>query len=549
MTASLFERISDSISFIDKLLMCKSALKYCPLLEMADGLLKSIKDDGSVSYLIGTEGRYRTTPLATVIEMLSDVDMLPEDVLNVMQDKLYAYKDEFVPFNIVEDDVVAKNKEDMDAWSVDEGPSVWTTSKAVYTLIKTGYHKRCNNKRKAVISKAINWLVDQAYVLNDGASAWGFQHDTTLKDCEQSIPMSGLALKTIGIAYENREDIYKRKEFGHYEKYLNGIRYLKKELVSDGDKAYWMYDGKPSITATVWAIEAMETFEREEIESSIISQNDWKEIKKKALNWIMEDSFPLFKRGSSDTPSTDISQPFFGYTKTKYKVKEVKRTFYSFVPFHAAFLLKNGISPFHPKICGCIRWLLDNRTKNWAIDDYYSSEPCSFSAAMAINVIVVWLRKVNKNTYKNITSKIISDENFEDICRECEVYEYTQKGKIIKTNDEDNPEKTDHNKDNRVDIDNDIEEKMDDDKEDAIEATKKQKKSPIVSAIIFVLIGAITIIAGIYLLKDGVIDLLNSNDADKYIGGTLSVLGTTLIGCIMPSLIENLKNYFKNNDN
>ena len=529
MTESLSKRISKSISLIDRLLMCKSALMYCPLVEMADGLLNAIKDDGSVSYLIGTDGRYRTTPLATVIETLYDVDILPKDVLNVMQDKLYSYRDEFEPFNINEDDVIIKNEEDMDAWSVDEGPSVWTTSKAVYTLIKTKYYKRCNNEQKEGILNAMNWLVKQAYELDDGALAWGFQNDTTLSDCRASIPMSALALKTIGIAYENRETIYKRKEYGHYEEYLKGIKYLVKELVSNDYKVYWEYDDEPSITATVWAIEAMETFERLEIESSIISQNDWKEIKEKALKWIMEDSFPLFKKGSSDTPSSDISQPFFDYTKTKYKVKEKKRTFYSFIPFHAAFLLKNKISPFDPKICGCIRWLIDNRAKNWAINDYNSSYPCSFSAAMAINVIVVWLKSVNENTYKNITSKIIIGKSFEEICNNCAVYDY-------------------NNKDNLIEKDNDNPEKTDDDNHELINKRKREKRSKILNAAIFIFIGIFIIIGSIYLFKNSVINLLNNKIVDVYIGWILLAIAGTLVGYIVTALIKKIKTYFRSDN-
>ncbi|HML84998.1 MAG TPA: hypothetical protein PKE52_07550 [Bacteroidales bacterium] len=501
----LTAKISSNISFIDKLLMCQSALLDCSLQEMSEGLLGAIKENGSVSYLIGMEGRFRTTPLASVIEALYDADMLPEDVLQVMQGQLYECRDKLDRFNSEEDEIT-KDPEDMAAWSVDEGPSVWTTSKTIFTLIKTGFHKICDKQQLDGLDRAVKWLVDQAYTQDNGALAWGFQHDESLVDCAPSIPMTALALKAIGIAYDNREIIHKgeKRKNGYFRQYIYGVKYLIEKRHEEDGKCYWEYDSKASITATVLALEAMGTLKRD---TNIVSQEELQGIKKRALNWIIE-----FFNGSE----TSTSDPFFKYQITKYKRKEKIRVFYAFVPYYASFLIKNGVSPFHPKICACIRWLIENKEKNWAINDYNSPEPCSFSAAMAINTIVVWLRCVNEQTYQSIAAKIISNR-IEDICNNCVVYE-----QIIGC--------TRSQQEEEIEKPSSIE----------LKAGPHDKGK---YAILFIGIGVLAVVGLIFLFKDQAIALLSNTQFIEIVKWILLAVVSSLIGLAVKAAIKLIKNY------
>lgn len=509
MAQSLSEMISSNITFIDRLLMCEEALRDCSLQEMAEGLLEAIRNDGSVSYLIGKPGRYRTTPLASVIEALFDSEMLPEYVLQVMQNKLYEYKDIFQPENTDEDDKIDKNPEDMAAWSVDEGPSVWTTSKAVCTLIKTGFHKNCTPEQLRGLQNAIEWLDNQKYRQDNGAFAWGFQR-FELADCAPSIPMTALALKALGIAYEHRKEVHKGTrwtEHGYFKTYINGIKYLKDNCHYEGDKCFWEYKGKPSLTATVWSLEAMEALIKDHRDVAIISQQDLKSIMEKALNWVINEAFPMFADGNDDHEPSD---PFFEYNKTKYKEKTKTRVFYSFVPYYASFLMKNGVSPFHAKICGCIRWLIENKEKNWAISDYNSNEPCSFSAAMAINVIVVWLKSVNERTYKSFAAKMISGNSLEDVCNNCEIYDNT-----INNNDDEHEE------------------------------NKDKLKPKLKFAALFIITGIVLLLGLVFLFKDTAVALLADRIFVSILGYVLLIVPGTVITLAVRKGVKMFKKFFQ----
>lgn len=132
---------------------------------LVEKLVDSIADDGSVAYEVNINGRYRTSTLATVLECMNDIRLLPEEDLLIMQHKLFSLKELFVPLNEA-DDVIEKNEEDKPAWGIDEAPSVWTTSKALIALFMTKF--KPNESEQQSIAESVVWLAEQAY--NDAMS-------------------------------------------------------------------------------------------------------------------------------------------------------------------------------------------------------------------------------------------------------------------------------------------------------------------------------------------------------------------------------------------
>ncbi len=520
MDPSLSSMISSYISSIDRLLVCDEALRDCSLQEMADRLLDAIRDDGSVSYLLDNPRRYRTTPLSSVIDALFDADMLPEQAIQIMQNKLFDCRDLFQQENLEEDDFVTKQPEDMDAWSVDEGPSVWTTSKVVYTLVSTGFAKSCTLEQRKGLEKAIVWLDKQKYLQESGAYAWGFQK-SHYSDCAPSIPMTALALKAFGITYEHKADVHngdrKRVKHSFFSTYIHGVQYLKENVKWVGNKCYWEYKGKPSITATVWALEALETLKKDQRDVQIITQSELQEIMQAAINWVIDDAFPVF---SDESDCCEPSEPFFEYTQTKYKIKEKKRVFYSFVPYFAAFLIKHGISPFHPKVCACVRWLIDNQEKHWAVNDYNVIEACSFSAAMALNVLVVWLKSVNDKTYKMFASQVVAGSDFAIICNNCDLHNHVN---AVKTHD----------------FVNDYQE---------CTYLKKRTNSPSVPkfgyAVLFIATGAIIIVSLQLLFKDYVVKWLSNEALVQALKRWLVLVPTSLVALMVAKGVKMYHHYF-----
>lgn len=218
---------------------------------LVENLVNSIADDGSVAYEVNTKGRYRTSTLATVLECMNDIRLLPEEDLRIMQRKLLSLKDVFIPLEEA-DDVISKEKEDQPAWGIDEAPSVWTTSKALSALFITRYKPDSEQEEKS-ISESVTWLADQAY--EDGG--WGYQKYPEIASCSSNVPMTALAMKALGLALKQDYVIKRINPRAISDKLIAGLEYLKKTKREITNKeCVWQYEEKDNLSVTIWALEA-----------------------------------------------------------------------------------------------------------------------------------------------------------------------------------------------------------------------------------------------------------------------------------------------------
>lgn len=403
------DQVFDYVSTADSWININDALGPIRIRNLIAPLIESINDEGGVSYVLNVDDRYRSSTLATVLDALVDVKLLPLDAVHHMQDHLFSLKDSFTP-KTDNDDKIDKLPEDAPAWGIDETPSVWTTSMAVIALLNTGFVTRDTTTRDMVteLRDTIYWLVEQAYP----EGGWGYQKFSESPACLPSVPMTALAMKAIIIAQNERrlfnDDAKRSRRFNKIVTALEkGKDFLmkKEQTNQDGSSVYWSFQDVPGVSITTWVLETLKLL----AESTIpcYSPDEYKALKPKVLRFIYE-----------DLPNENIeesycqSEKFFFADKSaslKYKPQlKAEKSFYTFKPFIVSKLLDLGESPHNPQICLMVKWLLENREQHWTIQEYNSSSPCSISAAMAINVIVKWLKHINEKSFSNIVFTFIN---------------------------------------------------------------------------------------------------------------------------------------------
>ena len=357
---------------------------------LVEKLVESIDEEGAVAYEVNTKSRYRTSTLATVLECMADIRLIPEEDLLIMQKKLLRLKDEFEPLDIT-DDVIKKNKEDEPAWGIDEAPSVWTTSKALSALFSTKYYPTSEEEKEIAVS--VEWLAKQAY--EDGG--WGYQKYEEVEACKSSVPMTAFAMKALGLALQE-EYIQKLVDVKEIKsKLVAGLDYLKKaKSEKKGEKCVWQYEGKENLSATIWAIEAWKIAIQVIDNKKAYYSNIYKKILPLALKYVVD------KLPEKDDDSW--SECFFRANKDgglKYKKGPLAKdkAFYSFTPYIISYIIKEDESYVeNDKILKVMKWVLAHRDDSWLIkENYNSNNACTITVAMAINVIVNWL-KVRSNS-------------------------------------------------------------------------------------------------------------------------------------------------------
>lgn len=358
---------------------------------LVEKLVDSIAEDGSVAYEVNIKGRYRTSTLATVLECMNDIRLLPEEDLGIMQRKLLSLKDVFIPLEDA-DDVISKAKEDQPAWGIDEAPSVWTTSKALSALFTTKYRPESEEEEKS-ISESVTWLANQAY--DDGG--WGYQKYAEIASCSSNVPMTALAMKALGLALKQEYVLKRVNERQIGDKLIAGLEYLKKTKKEiSNKKCVWQYEGEDNLSVTIWALEAWK------IASDVVNKKPYysriyEKIKPITLKYVVE-------KLPEEADDNNWTECFFRAKKEdglKYKPAPLKKdkAFYSFTPYIISYIIREDDAYIdNPKILSVIKWVLAHRDDVWLIPtNYNSNNACTISVAMAINVIVNWL-KVRTNS-------------------------------------------------------------------------------------------------------------------------------------------------------
>lgn len=367
----------------------------------AEALIAGIKEDGSVQYYVGSAERYRTTPVASTLEALYTAGLIPELVCQKMQDWVYnSRKDPCDEPGEEGSNPVGHppEPEDEPGWSWNEGVSVWATSKALDTLILTGYYDRQdiaeNSEVQETTRNALEWLVDQAYE----SGGWGFQHMSNLDACSASVTMTALALKVItrflkasekiilGIRLEEKLSNAKQK----------GIDYLISEMQEETGNVYWKYNKSPSLTATVWVLDFINVAGTQE--AGLLYK------KRKQIR-----SFCLSKLPKTDSEYDNyIDEVYFAGGKTKYKTIAENSKFYSYMPYHIPVLLNAGVLTTQKQIKVCIRALVIGNEVYWNGTDksqgHYQRKSC-FVLAMALSVVAIWMKKITREKLSSEVSE------------------------------------------------------------------------------------------------------------------------------------------------
>lgn len=427
--------VSDYIATADSWINLNDTLGEINIQGLTEPLINSINADGDVSYILGVNKRYRASTTATVLDAMADVDLLPRSAIHQMQDQLYWLRDNFTPLS-AEDDKITKNPEDSNAWGIDEAPSVWTTSRAIIALMTTKFPHRDTflPKQRTELRDSVYWLAGQAY--EDGG--WGYQKYSNSPACASSVPMTALAIKAIFLAQRDdvlfNHDAKKSSRFQSIERALvKGKQYLlNHKKCNDRGEIFWCYQDKPGVAISMWALDALQLFTTDGKYWQF--KEDYASIEKNVIRFIYS-NLP----DQDNIATYSQSELFFSATTkegVKYKpiLKQDKR-FYTFIPYIVSSLLDRGEDPYNQKIVTMVRWLLNNREQHWVIQEYNASAPCSISAAMAINVIVKWLKKVSQNSFSRSVTAMISNQPEVNSCQfrlPCERPDPVEQDKAIK---------------------------------------------------------------------------------------------------------------------
>lgn len=88
------EKIQEHLQLVETFLNFKDFTGK-ELGEWVEPLIDSITNEGAVSYLMGSKNkvRYRASPLASTLIWMNEVNLFPDDVVNIMQDKLLYLRD------------------------------------------------------------------------------------------------------------------------------------------------------------------------------------------------------------------------------------------------------------------------------------------------------------------------------------------------------------------------------------------------------------------------------------------------------------------------
>ena len=370
--------ILDHISIIKEFSLIENITEES-LSDLYNPLINSIDESGVVKYLIEKDDRYRASPLATCIIWLNRANLLPRSVIAQMNDALL-----FLRNNTYSKNTNHKYKieaSDKLGWSQDEGVSVWSTSFALTALLETEYFEK-----KEEFIDSIFWLADQ----QNKSGGWSYQAHN---NCIDSNFITGLVLQTLSLVIEYKSHLnLSAEQLKRIIRTVNyGLEYAC-DAYNSTDENCWCFKGKAHAAASVYMLDAFSKISQlQEIkkEHKEFYDNNKKSIIRCILNLIPKDA-------SKWAEELIVSEGGAKYSRQK--------VYACFMPSLCYELMNLGVSPFNSKIVNRMRWLLKDRN-NWRITWYDTENNQSFSHAMALSILIIWLSNINKK-FNNI--KIIS---------------------------------------------------------------------------------------------------------------------------------------------
>lgn len=371
------------LNIIDKYVDFTSLLNK-NLEEMYAPLFNSFTDDGAVPYLIGTNCRYRASPLASIIIWMSMENLIPSSVSEKLYEMLIYLRDHSI--TDPDEGRTYKNFEDRYGWSLAEGASVWSTSMAIIAFLSPNndISKFTNEIKNSVI-----WLTNQN---DDSVIGWGYQ---LFSNCSPNPIMTSLAIQALALALNERNKSYLKfssEEEKLIRKAVNeGLKYLKDSCEKKGRMVYWSFAERPSCHATTWALLAFKIASEANETFSDNCAEYFTTIREAAFAFLIS---KIPSKGKWEDELL-VEEDGAKYDKHKHYI--------AYTPTLLPQLFDLGLSPFHPKVISQVSWLVAN-TDKWTIVKYDKNKYCSFTYAMVLSTIVSWTRRVGSECAKSILS-------------------------------------------------------------------------------------------------------------------------------------------------
>lgn len=403
------DSMKDNMRLYDEWFAIKTKQFNFSFYDKAKDLIAGMQADGSVQYSVGNQERFRTTPTASTLDALYLANLLPESVRYRMQDWIYSSRQD--PCDHPKGGHVPDAK-DEPGWSRNEGVSVWTTSKALGTLIMTGYYDRPEISQNEEIMQttyaALEWLVDQEY--KEGG--WGFQHAPDMEACLPCVTMTALALKVItkfllesfknGSPIKLNHDLERKLRNAKSK----GITYLLKTMKENKElkHVYWEYNNEPSLTGTVWVLDFI----------NVAQEQGEQELYKRRKEIV---SYCVSRLPSGPTEYEEFREEvFFMGGITKYKEVQVREKFYAYFPYHIPVILQSGVNlnaAQNKRIQVCIHALTRGKESYWYGTDVRGSyHQMCFARAMALSVVAFWMRETSVKQIAKILKKDWDPEEY-----------------------------------------------------------------------------------------------------------------------------------------
>lgn len=372
--ADLRKEWCEHIEVIDKSLSVNE-LTGKTLNKWMEPLTQAITSDGAVPYLIGTNERYRASPLASTISWLEKANLVSKPVLSKMQEALLLLRDQ----NIKNDPHITtkqKKPEDQNGWSLGEGVSVWSTSCAIEALLDTHGN---GDAYTTQLKPSILWLANQ----RNTHGAWAYQLS---ENCTPNVIMTSLALRSLALAYAKANRLkfcFSKEESLLLERAIrDGFDYIRNNCNNKKRKVYWCFNEEPHCAATTWALLALHWVSLCDAEISPECKKFFETNREKALAFVCS-KIPKQSDKWSD-------EPFVYEGGAKYGKQK------NYVSFSATLLpqlFELGLSPFHPRVINQIKWLVEH-PEEWKIETYDKGKVCYFTYAMVISTITSWIQQV-----------------------------------------------------------------------------------------------------------------------------------------------------------
>lgn len=344
--------------------LCLSDVFGFSLYQLGEELVNSFEDDGNIPYVIGEPIRYRSSALSTCLLYLWKAGLLPSDINEIIRLRLFEIRDKMPPQDSRSPRI--KDADDAAAWCVSEGASVWSTSMALIALTES--RTQSNLTQDNVLAESSLWLVRQQCKNSGG---WPFQKH---HNSEPTIPMSALAIRALSNA-STLPSITPLMRSQIEASLTSGYQYLLKHMIKKGEKAYWCFDDQPSLTATVWALQAFEC-------------NHLKNKHNLPINALLNAALSMI-------PATFTEWKSECFVKNPVSKYSHQKTFFTFMPSLISPLLSYGVSPLEPKIVNVVMQLMHSGKNHWRIKEY-NMDPCTFTHAMALNALVTWCVHMQK---------------------------------------------------------------------------------------------------------------------------------------------------------